>query len=70
MFVVDSLFTDQFERLGFPESMVNMLELMDEAVASQYWLYFIASRLPNFRPTAIEQVPNYVLDCFLGGKNL
>ncbi|SVD72282.1 uncharacterized protein METZ01_LOCUS425136, partial [marine metagenome] len=30
VFVVDSLFTDQFERFGFPESMVNMLELMDE----------------------------------------
>ena len=64
VFVADGSFRGQFERFGFPERMVNISEPMDEAAASQYWRDFITAHLPHFRLSAIEQVPNYVLECW------
>ncbi len=64
VFVADSSFKGVFEKFGFPERMVAMSAPMDEAAASQYWRDFIASHLPNFKLTAIEQIPNYVLECW------
>lgn len=64
VFVVDSSFKGVFDRFGFPERLVAMSEPMDEAAASQYWLDFIASHQPNFRLSPIEQIPNYVLECW------
>ncbi len=64
VFVADGSFKGQFDRFGFPEHLVSMSEPMDEAAASQYWLDFIASHLPNFRLSPIEQLPNYVLECW------
>ena len=64
VFVVDSSFKGVFGRFGFPERLVAMSEPMDEAAASQYWLDFIASHQPNFRLSPIEQIPNYVLECW------
>ncbi len=64
VFVADSSFKGVFEKFGFPEHMVAMSEPMDEAAASQYWRDFIAAHLPNFKRTAIEQIPNYVLECW------
>jgi MGT family glycosyltransferase len=64
IFVADSSFKGQFERFGFRERMVAMSAPMDEAAASQYWRDFIASHLPHYKLTAIEQIPNYVLECW------
>jgi MGT family glycosyltransferase len=64
VFVADSSFKGVFAEYGFPERMVDMSEPMDEAAASQFWRDFIASHLPNFRLSAIEQIPNYVVSCW------
>ena len=64
VFVVDSSFKGVFDRFGFPERLVAMSEPMDEAAASQYWLDFIASHQPHFRLSPIDQIPNYVLECW------
>ena len=64
VFVVDSSFKGVFDRFGFPERLVAMSGPMDEAAASQYWLDFIASHLPHFRLSPIDQIPNYVLECW------
>lgn len=64
VFVADSSFKGVFEKFGFPERMIAMSEPMDEAAASQYWRDFIASHLPHFKLSAIDQVPNYVLECW------
>ena len=64
IFVADSSFKGVFEKFGFPERMVAMSKPMDEAAASQYWRNFIASHLPHFKLSAIDQVPNYVLECW------
>ncbi len=64
VFVADSSFKGVFDKFGFPERLVAMSEPMDEAAASQYWLDFIQSHLPNFRLSPIEQIPNYVLECW------
>ena len=53
-----------FANYGFPERMVAMSEPMDEAAASQFWRDFIASHLPHFRLSPIEQIPNYVVSCW------
>ena len=64
VFVADASFKGVFDRFGFPERMVAMSPPMDEAAASQYWRDFIASHLPHFRLSPIEQIPNYVLECW------
>lgn len=64
VFVADASFKGVFAKYGFPEHLVSMSEPMDEAAASQYWLDFISSHLPNFRLPPIEQIPNYVKACW------
>jgi MGT family glycosyltransferase len=64
VFIADSSFKGVFEKFGFPERMVAMSEPMEEAAASQQWRDFIARHLPNFKLSAVEQIPNYVLECW------
>jgi MGT family glycosyltransferase len=61
VFVADRSFGGVFSKYGFEERLVDMSEPMDAARASQFWKDFIASHLPHFRLTPIEQLPTYVI---------
>jgi MGT family glycosyltransferase len=61
VFVADQSFAGVFAKYGFEERLVAMSEPMDAAKASQFWKDFIASHLPHFRLSPIEQLPTYVV---------
>ena len=61
VFVADRSFAGTFSKYGFEERLVDMSEPMDAARASQFWKDFIASHLPHFRLSPIEQLPAYVV---------
>lgn len=61
VFVADVSFSGVFAKYGFEEHTVNMSPPMDAAEASQFWKDFIASHLPHFRLSPIEQVATYVV---------
>ena len=61
VFVADRSFGGVFSRYGFEERLVDMSEPMDAAQASQFWKDFIASHLPHFRLSPIEQLATYVV---------
>ena len=61
VFVADASFAGVFAKYGFEERLVALSEPMDAAKASQFWKDFIASHLPHFRLSPIEQLPTYVV---------
>ena len=61
VFVADRSFAGVFSKYGFEEHLVDMSEPMDESVASQFWKGFIASHLPHFRLSPVEQISTYVV---------
>jgi len=61
VFVADASFLGVFAKYGFPEHLVNMSAPMDAAAASQFWKNFIASHLPHFRLSALDQIETYVV---------
>jgi MGT family glycosyltransferase len=61
VFVADRSFAGVFARYGFEERLVDLSEPIDAATASQFWKDFIASHLPHFRLSPIEQLPAYVV---------
>ena len=61
VFVADSSFAGVFAKYGFEERLVAMSRPMDAAQASQFWKNFVASHLPHFRLSPIEQIATYVV---------
>jgi len=61
VFIADRSFAGTFAKYGFEERLVDMSEPVDAAKASQFWKDFIASHLPHFRLSPIEQVATYVV---------
>jgi MGT family glycosyltransferase len=61
VFVADRSFGGVFAKYGFAERLVDMSEPMDAARASQFWKDFIASHLPHFRLSPIDQLATYVV---------
>ena len=61
VFVADRSFAGVFSKYGFEERLLTMSEPMDALRASQFWKDFIASHLPHFRLSPIEQLATYVV---------
>jgi MGT family glycosyltransferase len=61
IFVADRSFGGIFSKYGFEERLVDMSEPMDAAAAGAFWKNFIASHLPHFRLSPIEQLSTYVV---------
>lgn len=49
---------------GFEEFIVKMSPPLAAHEAAQYWQNFINGHIPNFNKSALEQVDNYVRDCW------
>ncbi len=49
---------------GFEEHIVNMAPPMSAEETAQYWQNFINGHIPNFNKSPIEQLDNYVRDCW------
>jgi MGT family glycosyltransferase len=61
VFVADRSFAGVFSKYGFEERLVDMSEPMDAAAAGAFWKNFIASHLPHFRLSPLEQLSTYVV---------
>jgi len=64
VFLTDPGMSGLYARYGFEEYPVNMSEPMPADEMARYWSDFINGHLPNFRKSPIEQLDNYVKECW------
>ncbi len=64
VFLTDPGFAGVFAGYGFEERTVNLSEPMAPEAMAQYWQDFINGHIPNFNKAPIEQVDNYVKECW------
>jgi len=53
-----------YAKYGFPERVVSMAPPMAAEEAAAYWQNFVDGHIPNFNKTPLEQLDNYVKDCW------
>ena len=63
------IFTDPgmsgvYQEYGFLEHVVNMSEPMPPEEMAKYWSDFINGHIPNFDLSPLEQIDNYVKECW------
>lgn len=64
VFLTDPGMTGVYSAYGFDEYPVNMSAPMPPEEMAKYWVDFINSHIPNFRKSPLEQIPNYVKECW------
>jgi MGT family glycosyltransferase len=64
VFLSDPGFTQVYRDYGFEAHDVNLSEPMPPEVMAKYWVDFINGHIPNFNKAPIDQVENYVKDCW------
>ena len=64
VFICDKGFEGVFSQYGFEEHHVNMSEPMSSEEMAKYWVDFINGHIPNFNKEPIDQIENYVKDCW------
>ena len=64
VFICDKGFEGVFTQYGFEEHHVNMSEPMSAEEMAKYWVDFINGHIPNFNKQPIDQIENYVKDCW------
>ena len=64
VFISDPGFTGVFADYGFEEHHVNMSEPMPPEAMAKYWSDFINGHVPNFTKSPIDQIGNYVKECW------
>ena len=64
VFICDSGFRGVFSEYGFEEFEVNLSEPMPSEEAARYWSDFVDKHIPNFSKTPLEQLDNYVRECW------
>jgi MGT family glycosyltransferase len=64
VFICDPGFRGVFAEYGFEEFEVNLSEPMPAEEAARYWSDFIDTHIPNFRKSPIDQLDNYVKECW------
>ncbi len=64
VFLRDPGFAGVFEGYGFEEFEVNLSEPMEPEAMAKYWSDFINGHIPNFNRTPLEQIDNYVRECW------
>ena len=53
-----------YSAYGFEEFVVKMAPPMAADEAAQYWQNFINGHIPNFNKSPLDQLDNYVRDCW------
>ena len=64
VFLSDPGFVDVYKGYGFEAHPVALSEPMDPEVMAKFWEDFINGHIPNFRKSPIEQIDNYVKECW------
>ena len=64
VFICDKGFEGVFSQYGFEEHHVSMSEPMSSEEMANYWVDFINGHIPNFDKEPIDQIENYVKDCW------
>lgn len=64
VFLTDPGMTGVYSAYGFDEYPVNMSAPMPPEEMAKYWVDFINGHIPNFRKSPLEQIPNYVKECW------
>ncbi|QJP09554.1 nucleotide disphospho-sugar-binding domain-containing protein [Pseudomonas multiresinivorans] len=64
VFLTDPGMTGVYSAYGFEEHYVNMSEPMPAEEMARYWTDFINGHIPNFRKAPIDQLDNYVKECW------
>ncbi len=64
VFLSDPGFVSVYERYGFEAHPVALSEPMPPEEMAKFWENFINSHIPNFRKKPIDQLDNYVKDCW------
>ncbi len=64
VFLSDPGFLEVYEGYGFEAHPVALSEPMPPEQMAKFWEDFINGHIPNFRKTPIDQLDNYVKDCW------
>ena len=64
IFVSDPGFVEVYEGYGFEAHPVNLSEPMPPEQMAKFWEDFINGHIPNFRKAPIDQIDNYVKECW------
>ena len=64
VFLSDPGFLSVYEGYGFEAHSVNLSEPMPSEEMARFWENFINGHIPNFRKKPIDQLDNYVKDCW------
>ena len=64
VFICDPGFRGVFAEYGFEEFEVNLSEPMPPEEAARYWSDFVDKHIPNFKKSPIDQLDNYVRECW------
>ena len=64
VFLTDPGMTGVYSAYGFEEHYVNMSEPMPAEEMARYWTDFVNGHIPNFRKDPIDQIDNYVKECW------
>jgi len=64
VFMSDPGFLEVYQGYGFEAYPVNLSAPMPPEQMAKFWEDFINGHLPNFRKSALEQVDNYVKECW------
>ena len=64
VFLSDPGFVEVYESYGFEAHPVNLSEPMPPEQMAKFWEDFINGHIPNFRKAPIDQIDNYVRECW------
>ncbi|MEJ8572036.1 glycosyltransferase [Microbaculum marinum] len=64
VFLSDPGFVGIYEGYGFEAHPVALSEPMEPEAMAKFWQDFINGHIPNFRKAPIDQIDNYVKDCW------
>ena len=64
VFLSDPGFVEVYEGYGFEAHAVNLSEPMPPEQMAKFWEDFINGHIPNFRKAPIDQIDNYVRECW------
>ena len=64
VFLSDPGFLEVYQGYGFDAFPVNLSEPMPAEEMAKFWEDFINGHIPNFRKSPIDQIDNYVKDCW------
>lgn len=64
VFLSDPGFVEVYEGYGFEARPVNLSEPMPAEEMARFWEDFINGHIPNFRKSPLDQIDNYVRDCW------